>query len=117
MNRDVIPFIPASFGSFVGLLFMFNVLGIVIHVAQRYQTWQGWGKKIRGRFLEMLQFCSDSIIGQPTRRAQEDVPYELAEVSPEARLGIGSHQLPPIAPFPQSSFGDFRGLHLRGEVI
>jgi hypothetical protein len=98
---------------------MFSVLGVVIHAVQLYQTWrwQGWDKKIRGRLLEMLQFRSDSFIGQPTRETQEDVAYELAELSPDARLGVGSPKLPLIAPFPQSSFGNFQSLHLAEEAV
>jgi hypothetical protein len=39
VNKDVIPFIPASFRSFVALVFTFGILGIVLHVFQLYQTW------------------------------------------------------------------------------
>ena len=39
MNKDVISFIPIRFGSFVGLVFAFGVLGILIHVVLQYQNW------------------------------------------------------------------------------
>jgi len=88
MNKDVIPFIPASFGSFVGLIFAFNVLGIVIYIVQLYyQTWccqavmalagqMPWDRKIRGPRLEMLRFRKDSFLDQPTSQTQRDVEDE-----------------------------------------
>jgi hypothetical protein len=39
MNHDFVSFIPANFGSFVGLVFTFSVLGIFIHVVLQYQSW------------------------------------------------------------------------------
>ena len=39
MNKDVISFIPASFGSFVGLVLVFSVVGILIHAVLQYQSW------------------------------------------------------------------------------
>jgi hypothetical protein len=88
MNKDVIPFIPASFGSFVGLVFTFGVLGIVIHIVQQYhQTWcwqvvmalagqMPWDRKIRGPRLEVLRSSSDSSPDQPTTKPQRDVENE-----------------------------------------
>lgn len=38
MDRNVIPFLPASFGSFVGLVITFGILGLVIHFVPLYQT-------------------------------------------------------------------------------
>jgi len=84
MNKDVIPFIPARFGSFVGLVFIFGILGIVIHVVQLYQTWcwqvviamagqKRWDSKIRVPRLEMLRFLGNSFLGQPRNETQEDV--------------------------------------------
>jgi hypothetical protein len=89
MNKDVIPFIPASFGSFVGLAFIFGVLGIVIHVVQLYQTccWQVvrtlTGQKlrdgkIRGPRLKILRFLGDSFLGRRTSTTQGDV--ELSDI-------------------------------------
>jgi len=80
MNEDVIPFIPASFRSFVGLVFAFGVLGIAIHIVQQYQTccWQVVmalaGQKHRDGVLrlEMLRF-----LGRWTRKTRGDV--ELSE--------------------------------------
>jgi len=88
MNKDVIPFIPASFGSFMGLVFTFGVLGIVIHIVHLYhQTWcwqvvmalagqMRWDRKIRGPRLEMLRFRKDSFLDQPTSETQRDVEDE-----------------------------------------
>jgi hypothetical protein len=87
MNGDVIPFIPASFGSFVGLVFTFSVLGIVIHIAQLYETWcwqvvmalagqMRWDRKVRGPRLEMLRFRRDSFLEQSTSKTQRDVENE-----------------------------------------
>ena len=55
MKDNVIPFIPASFGSFVGLVFAFGILGIVMALAGRMR----WDRKIRGPHLEMLRFCRE----------------------------------------------------------
>jgi hypothetical protein len=89
MNKDVIPFIPASFGSFVGLVFIFGVLGIVIHIVQLYhQTWcwkvimalagqMRWDRKTRGPPLEILRFRKDSYLDQPTSKPQRDVENEV----------------------------------------
>jgi len=87
MNKDVIPFLPARFGSFVGLVFTFSVLGIVILVAQyRFRWWQVgidfveqmyWKRKIRGSRLKRLQSCGDSFVGQPTSKTQRDVWNEV----------------------------------------
>jgi hypothetical protein len=82
MNKDVIPFIPASFGSFMGLVFTFGVLGIVIHVVQLYQIWcwqvlmamagqKRWNRKIRVPRLKMLQFHWNYFLGQPTTKLRE----------------------------------------------
>ena len=38
MNSDIISFIPPNFGSFVGLVFTFGVLGICIHVILQYPS-------------------------------------------------------------------------------
>jgi hypothetical protein len=87
MDKNVIPFIPASFGSFVGLVFTFSVLGIVIHIVQLYQTWcwqvvmalagqMRWDRKIRGPRLEMLRFGRNSFLDQPTSKTQRDVEDE-----------------------------------------
>ena len=37
MNEHVIPFITPNFGSFVGLILVFGVLGAVVHFVQPYQ--------------------------------------------------------------------------------
>ncbi|KAN0112261.1 hypothetical protein V8E51_005212 [Hyaloscypha variabilis] len=37
-NKEII---PASFGSFVGLVFGFSVLGFLLHVVLQYQNWGG----------------------------------------------------------------------------
>jgi hypothetical protein len=88
MDRNVIPFIPVSFGSFVGLVCAFGVLGIVIHIVQQYhQTWfwqvilalagqMPWDRKIRGPRLEMLRSSSDPLLNQPTTKTQRDVENE-----------------------------------------
>jgi hypothetical protein len=88
MNKDVIPFIPASFGSFVGLVFTLGGLGIVIHIVQLYyQTWfwqvvmalagqMPWDKKIRGARRGMLRSSSDPLLNQPTTKTQRDVENE-----------------------------------------
>jgi hypothetical protein len=39
MNKDVISFIPASFGSFVCLVFAFSVLGALVYIVLQYQSW------------------------------------------------------------------------------
>ncbi|PMD64753.1 uncharacterized protein K444DRAFT_659975 [Hyaloscypha bicolor E] len=39
MNRDVISFIPANFGSFISLVFGFGILGILILVMRQYEDW------------------------------------------------------------------------------
>ena len=88
MNQNVIPFIPASFGSFVGLVFTFGVLGIAIYIVQLYhQTWcwqvgmalagqMPWDRKIRGPRLEMLRSSSDPLLDQLTTKTQRDVENE-----------------------------------------
>jgi hypothetical protein len=89
MNKDVIPFIPASFGSFIGLVFIFGILGLFIHIVQLYhQTWCWqvvmalagqihWDRKIRGPRLEMLGFRKDPFLSQPTSKTQRDVENEV----------------------------------------
>lgn len=69
MNKDVISFIPASFGSFLGLFFAFSVLGILINVVLQYQSWC-WqvvmtlaGLRCKGMMLQ--------------RKTQEDVEQPL----------------------------------------
>jgi hypothetical protein len=63
MNKEIISFIPASFGSFVGLVFVFGVLGILIHVVLQYQNWcwqafvtlarlRGWQAIMSGRKMK-----------------------------------------------------------------
>jgi hypothetical protein len=103
MNKDVIPFIPASFGSFVGLLFTFGVLGIVIHVVQPYQTWcwqvvmafagqKRWDEKIRVPHLEMLGFLGDSFLSRGAARFPIKTLVQMFLVSREicrARMVIG----------------------------
>ena len=72
MSKDVIPFVPASFGSFVGLVFTFGILGTVMALAGQMH----WDRKIRGPRLEMLRFRGDSFLDQPTRQTpsnQHDV--------------------------------------------
>jgi hypothetical protein len=65
MNKDVISFIPASFGSFLGLVFTFGVLGFLIHFILHYPSWCGqavmtlagprcWQGMIRGKNQEEL---------------------------------------------------------------
>jgi hypothetical protein len=84
MNKDVIPFIPANFGSFVCLILTFGVLGIVIHVVQPYRFWCWqvvmasagqicWDRKLRGPRLKMLRFRRDSFLDQQPSEIQQDV--------------------------------------------
>jgi len=74
MNRDVIPFIPTNFGSFIGLIVIFGVLGVIIHTVQLYQTWccqvfmalasqKTRNRNIRGLRLRILQSSKDSLLG------------------------------------------------------
>ena len=87
MDKDVIPFIPPRFGSFVGLVFTFGVLGIVIYIVQLYQDWcwqvvmalagqVPWDRKIRGPRLELLRSSGDSFLDQPTTKSQRDIENE-----------------------------------------
>jgi len=82
MNKDVISFIPANFGSFVGLSFIFGVLGLVIHVVQLYQTccWQVVmalvGQKRRDGKIRVPRL--DSFLSRWTRKSQGDM--ELSEI-------------------------------------
>jgi len=39
MNKDIISFMPKTPVSFVGLVFVFGVLGLLIHVVLQYQNW------------------------------------------------------------------------------
>ncbi|KAE9375126.1 hypothetical protein N431DRAFT_402425 [Stipitochalara longipes BDJ] len=48
-NKEII---PASFGSFVGLVFGFSVLGFLLHVVLQYQNWGG--KIVKKFFAEEL---------------------------------------------------------------
>jgi hypothetical protein len=41
MSKDVTTFIPITFGSFIGLVFVFGALGILIQFILKYQNW-GW---------------------------------------------------------------------------
>ena len=77
MNKGVIPFLPTSFGSFVGLIFVFSVLGIAI----RNVYWQdvvssagqmNWKRKLPRPRLEMLGFRSDSLVDRPTSKPLQD---------------------------------------------
>lgn len=63
MDRDVISFIPANFGSFVGLVLIFVVLGLFIHVVLQYESWspqavmalagqQRWARKLCGSSIK-----------------------------------------------------------------
>jgi hypothetical protein len=75
MEKDVIPFIPVRFGSFVGLVFVFGVLGIVICIVQLSQVWC-WDRRIRGPRLEMLRSGNDSSLDTPTTKPHRDVENE-----------------------------------------
>jgi hypothetical protein len=82
MDQDVISFIPANFGSFLGLVFTFGVLGIAIHFVFLHQA-RCWhlvkdmaghsplNEKIRGLCITTLRFTRDFLFGQPT--IQSDV--------------------------------------------
>jgi hypothetical protein len=57
LNKDIIPFIPRNFGSFIGMTVTFVVLGALIHIVQLSWGWQvfsgwvghkRWDQKIRG---------------------------------------------------------------------
>jgi hypothetical protein len=58
LGKDIIPFIPRNFGSFIGLtIIIFVVLGALIHTVrplwgwQVFSGWVGhklWDQKIRG---------------------------------------------------------------------
>jgi hypothetical protein len=67
MNKDVIPFVSQSFGSFLLSIFTFAVLGMAIHVIQIYPTWcrqfvmawagqKPWDRAMRPRLIEMLRY-------------------------------------------------------------
>lgn len=84
MNKDVIAFIPAKFGSFIGLVFMFGVLGIIIHIAQLYQTWcwqvvmdltekKRSDRTIKEPLLENLRSYGDFFLGLLIRRTRRNV--------------------------------------------
>jgi hypothetical protein len=92
MDRNVIPFLPASFGSFVGLIITFGILGIVIviHFVPSYHTqcWQIvgdlawpklWEEKTKFSWIAMLQFSRQRLIGYPiTPSDEEGRPAEQA---------------------------------------
>jgi len=85
MNKDVIPFIPANFASFMCLILTFSVLGIVIVRPYRFWCWQVvmasleqtcWDKKVRGPRLKMLRSRRDSFLDPPTSEIRQDVEKE-----------------------------------------
>lgn len=88
MDRNVIPFLPASFGSFVGLVITFGILGVVIHFVPLYQTrcWKvvedfagrrrrRWDKKIRVPWIATLGFSTTSFF----RRQSYQIDLEQVE--------------------------------------
>jgi hypothetical protein len=85
MNQDVISFIPASFGSFVALIFIFGVLGSVIHFVPLYQSrfwhvvrdYSGqklWDEKIRAQGIERLRFSRNFLFGRPITQSDVEQP-------------------------------------------
>jgi hypothetical protein len=91
MNKDVIPFIPANFGSFMCLILTFGVLGVVIHVVQPYRFWcwqvvmasageTVWNRKIRGPRLKMLRSCRDSLLDQQDMENEAGLAFPVEEL-------------------------------------
>jgi hypothetical protein len=87
MDKNVIPFLPASFGSFVVLIITFGVLGTVIHFVPSYHApgWQTVGglawRKFRDKrpqfsWITMLQFSRHWLFGNQIRRSDEEKPPE-----------------------------------------
>jgi len=82
MDRQVIPFVPANFRSFIGLIFGFGALGIVINSVQLYlfRYWQaiitsarlGWGWLIMAPYLKIGRFYKDTFIAPPTTNPRQD---------------------------------------------
>ncbi|KAH9210687.1 hypothetical protein DL95DRAFT_465582 [Leptodontidium sp. 2 PMI_412] len=87
MDQNVIPFLPASFGSFVSLIIIFGILGmvIVIHFVPSYHTrcWQLvgdlawpklWEKKTKVSCSSMLRFSRYWLFGNPLTPSDEENP-------------------------------------------
>jgi hypothetical protein len=81
MNKDYIPFVSPSFGSFLGSIFTFAALGFVIHAVQIYQDWcrqvvmtlagqKRWDRTMRPRLVEMLRYM---IRKEPVAEQDTDV--------------------------------------------
>jgi hypothetical protein len=70
MNQDVISFIPASFGSFVCLVFAFSVLGALVYIVLQYQSWCWQGVMTLGgqRYWQEMML---------RRKTQDDVERSL----------------------------------------
>jgi hypothetical protein len=70
MNKDVISFIPANFGSFVGLDLAFTALGFLIYALLQYPSWcLQQVRPLAG------QRCWQGMISR--RKPQEDVEQPL----------------------------------------
>jgi hypothetical protein len=76
MRGDVIPFIPASFGSFVVLVFTFVILGIAIYTIQLRQNWCWPVVKALVGQMRWDRKTRDSFPDQPTSEIQQDVEKE-----------------------------------------
>lgn len=87
MDRNVIPFLPASFGSFVGLIITFGILGMAIATCfvPSYHTrcWQIVGdlawpklleKKTKFSYIAMLRFGRFCLFGSPITPSDEEKP-------------------------------------------
>jgi uncharacterized membrane protein YdfJ with MMPL/SSD domain len=83
MNEHVVPFITPNFGSFVGLILAFGVLGAIVHYVQPYQIWRHlvgvasvgltlWDRTITLPSLNLLQFRWPSRPSDAASRIPED---------------------------------------------
>jgi hypothetical protein len=86
MDQDFRSFIPTNFGSFIALVFVFAVLGVILYIFQLHHTWcwelfgvlagkRPWDRKIRASLASLhnlLQIRGGYLFGQEGNRDQRD---------------------------------------------
>jgi hypothetical protein len=92
-RENVIPFIPANFGSFVIMSLVFAGLGVSVYAFQedQYWNWQVFVEAARHVFLaakmeewrlKTLPLHKEETMGSPTSRIRRDVEDSASQVRP-----------------------------------
>ena len=105
MRANVIPFIPANFGSFVIMSLVFGGLGVSIYAFQEGQYWNWqvvvetarhvfWAVKMEEGRLKTLPLHKEESMGSPTSRIRQDVEDRASQVRP-IPLSSSDHRVRP----------------------